>query len=153
MVGVLLGLAGCGFQLRESAQLSFETLYSALAPGSALGVEFARQVRGTKLVTDRATAAAALDMVEERRAKEVVSYSTSGRPREYRLLYIVGFKVTDTAGNELLPVTRITVRRYVTTSDVEQLSEELKEAFLYREMQEDMVQQMLRRLGAIKPAG
>lgn len=151
--GALAAAAGgCGFKLRESADLPFATLYSGLTPGSTLAAEFARQARrGTTLVDSPDKAEAALILVSENRDKEAVSFSRSGRPREYELRYSVQFRVVASDGSELLGPTRIALRRYLTTTDLEQLSEELEEAFLYSEMQSDMVQQILRRLSAIKP--
>ncbi|MEZ5649403.1 MAG: LPS assembly lipoprotein LptE [Burkholderiaceae bacterium] len=144
-------LAGCGFQLRESVQLPFRTLYADLPKGSSLAVEFARQARqGTTLVPSPEGAEAVLREVSEVRLKEPVSFSPSGRPREYELSYRVRFRLDGPDQVELLPPTEITIRRYITTSDIEQLSEELEEAFLYSEMENDMVQQILRRLGAVK---
>ena len=73
----------------------------------------------------------------------------SGSPREYELRYRVRFRVVDPKGVTILRPTEILLRRYITTTDVEVLAEELEEEFLYRSMQRDMVQQILRRLAAI----
>ena len=151
--GTLLA-SGCGFRLRESAELPFRTLHARITPGSSLAIEFARQARqGTRLVDDEKQAEAVLELLVERRDKEVVSFSRSGRPREYELRYRVGFRLLTRDAEVLLPETEITLRRYITTTDLEQLSEELEEAFLYDKMESDMVQQMLRRLAVVKPAG
>lgn len=151
--GLALGLVGCGFKLRQSASLPFDTLYNGLGDGS-LSIEFERQVRlasGTLLVRDPTAAQARLLLVQETRAKEAVSFSPIGRPREFQLNYRVVFRVLDSDNVEVLRPTTIALRRYITTSDIELLSQQLEEEFLYREMQNDMVQQMLRRLAAIPP--
>lgn len=151
----LLGLVavhGCGFKLRDSVDLPFETLFNALGTGG-LSSEFNRQIRvavATTIVTNRDEAQVSIDLISENRQKEAVSFSTSGRPREYELRYAVKFRVRDRELIELLRPTEIELRRYITTTDVELLAEQLEEEFLYREMQSDMVQQMIRRLAAIK---
>lgn len=148
--------SGCGFRLRGSVDIPFARLYNNLGRGSGLGNTFATYVRiagGTTLVDARSEADASIDLVEEVREKEPVSFSISGSPREYEIRYRVTFRVVDPNNVDYLEPTEIVLRRYITTSDVEQLSEELEEAYLYREMQQDMVQQILRRLAAISRTG
>ncbi len=150
---LVAGASGCGFKLRESADIPFAKLYNNLGRGSGLGNAFATHVRvagGTVLVDDRESADAVVELVGEVRQKEAVSFSISGSPREYELRYQVIFRVLDPNGVAYLRPTTIILRRYITTSDVELLAEELEENFLYREMQKDMVQQILRRLAAIE---
>ena len=151
-LAALAPLSACGFKLRQSADLPFARVYNALGRGSGLSNAFATQVRiagDTKLVDDRAAADAVVELVGEQREKEAVSFSVSGSPREYELRYRVRFRVVDPKGVTILRPTEILLRRYITTTDVEVLAEELEEEFLYRSMQRDMVQQILRRLAAI----
>ncbi|MEZ5656974.1 MAG: hypothetical protein R3E83_00100 [Burkholderiaceae bacterium] len=116
MAGLAL-LGGCGFQLRESAELPFRTLYAELPAGSSLAAEFARQARqGTTLLPSPEGAQAILTQVSERRTKEAVSFSRSGRPREYELQYVVSFRLDGPHQTELLPLTQIAIRRYITTT-------------------------------------
>lgn len=161
IAGAVLGLAlltlnACGFTMRGSADLPFRTLYNGISPGSVLADEFNRQARiasGTELVANRSRAEAAVEVTQESRAKEAVSFSPSGRPREYLLRYQVTFQVRDASGVALLEPTQISLRRYITTTDVEVLSAQLEEEFLYREMQTDMAQQMLRRISVVRRDG
>ena len=44
----------------------------------------------------------------------------------------------------------ILLRREITTTDTQLVAKEQEEALLYREMQTDMVQQLLRRLAVVK---
>ncbi len=146
-------LAGCGFQLRRSAALPFRTLYTGFAPTSAVGAEFRRLVRvaeDTRLVDDPAEAEARLVDIRELREKEVVGFSSTGRPREYQLRLRFTFRVVDRDSQPLLPLTEIVLRRDITSSDVELVAKQQEEELLYREMQSDLVQQLLRRLAAIR---
>lgn len=147
-------VTGCGFKLRQSADLPFATIYNGLPQGSGLATEFGRQIRiagGTNLVANRPDADGAVLLVSENRDKEAVSFSPSGRPREYELRYRAVFRVTNRENVEVMPPTEILLRRYITTTDVELLAEQLEEEYLYREMQTDMVQQLMRRLAAVEP--
>jgi LPS-assembly lipoprotein len=50
-----------------------------------------------------------------------------------------------------LPTNEVLLTRDVSYSDAQVLAKEAEEALLYRDMQSDMVQQILRRLVAAKP--
>ena len=66
----------------------------------------------------------------------------------YQLRYRVGFRVHDGKGGEFLPADLVVLTRDVTFNDSDVLSKETEEQLLYRDMQFDMVQQIMRRLGA-----
>ncbi len=149
---IVAPLAGCGFRLRRSAELPFRTLYTSFSPTSAIGAEFRRLVRvaeNTHLVDDPKEADARLEVLSETREKEVVGYSSTGRPREYQLRLRFTFRVVARDGTVLLPATEIVLHRDITSSDIEQVAKQQEEELLYKEMQSDLVQQLLRRLAAI----
>ena len=151
-----LALAGCGFRLRHSAGLPFETLFTGFAPNSAVGAEFRRVVRsssGTRIVDDRSQADAILVVLAEQREKEVIGFSTTGRPREYELRLRLIFRLDDPRGRSLLPTTSLVVRREISTGDIQLLSKQIEEEQIYREMRSDLVQQMVRRLSTIRRDG
>lgn len=153
MLAVAVAVAGCGFQLRRSAALPFRTLHTGFAPTSAIGAEFRRLVRvaeETRLVDDPSEAEARFEVLGERREKEVVGFSSTGRPREYQLRLRFTFRVVDRDGQPLLAPTEIVLRRDITSSDIEVIAKQQEEELLYREMQSDLVQQLLRRLAAIR---
>lgn len=152
LVALVAPLAGCGFQLRGSAALPFRTLYTNFSPTSPIGAEFQRLVRvarDTRIVRDPGEAEARLEVLSERREKEVVGYSSTGRPREYQLRLRLTFRVVAADATVLLPPTEIVLHRDITSSDIEQVAKQQEEELLYRDMQSDLVQQLLRRLAAI----
>jgi len=144
-------LAGCGFQLRGQASLPFDTLYM---PGaSPLVVELKRNVvAGThsKLVNSEKDAKAILGFTNEVREKVVLSFNTSGLVREYQLRYRVGFRLYDAKGRNYLPPNEIQLTRDVSFNEAQVLAKETEDALLYRDMQTDMVQQIIRRIVAAK---
>jgi len=151
MVASALLTAACGFQLRGQATLPFETLYVGLPAISPLGTELKRNIIAgtrTKLVDDPAKAQAILDLVGETRDKSILSFDTTGRVRELQLRYRVSFRVRDGHGRDYLPQGEIRLTREVSYNDTQVLSKESEEQLLYRDMQTDMVQQILRRLAA-----
>lgn len=152
LVASALALAGCGFQLRGTAELPFRTLFTAFPAGSTTGTVFARALRGssTRLVDQPQHAEVRLLVLEERREKETVGFTSTGRPREYQLRLLFTFRVLDAQDNELAPPTELVLRRDITTLDTQYVAKEQEEALLYRDMQHDLVQQLLRRLAAVR---
>ena len=147
-------LAACGFHLRGQAELPFESLH---IPGNnPLAVELKRNVAAaskTRLVDKPGDAQAVLGFTQELRDKIILSFSAAGRVSEYQLRYRVGFRVTDPKGAQVyLPSSEILVTRDMGYSDAQVLAKETEEALLFRDMQRDMVQQIMRRLVAAKPA-
>ena len=147
-----LCLAACGFQLRGTASLPFETLYVPNATGG-IALDLKRSIQSgsaTRVVDAPQGAEAQLQFTEETRAKEILSLSSAGRVREFRLVYRVGFRVSDGKGGDFLPLSTVALSRDVTYDDTVVLAKEAEEQLLFREMQTDMVQQLMRRLAAAK---
>lgn len=149
-----LALAACGFQLRGAAKLPFETLYVPNAT-SGIALELKRHLLSgsdTRVVDDPKNAQALLQFTEETRSKEILALNTAGRVREYRLLYRVSFRVADGKGGEYLPSNTVTIARAITYDDAVALAKETEEQLIFRDMQTDMVQQILRRIAAVQAA-
>ena len=146
-------LAGCGFQLRGTAALPFETLFIPNTTGG-IGLDLKRNIQSgtrTRVVDDQKLAQAVLQFTVDAREKNILSLSGSGRVREFQLRYRVGFRVHDGKGSEFLPASQIVLTRDFTFNDTDVLSKELEEAQIFREMQLDMVQQILRRIATATP--
>ena len=149
-----LALAACGFQLRGTADVPFQTIYLPASAGG-IGLELRRNIQaGTraKVVDDAKEAEAVLEFTQESREKEILSLTGTGRVREFQLRYRVGFRVHDGKGREFLPVSTVVLVRDISFNDTDVLAKEAEEQLLYRDMQSDMVQQILRRLAVAKPA-
>jgi LPS-assembly lipoprotein len=155
MAGVL---AGCGFQLRVSDgqyNLPFQSIWLSFNEASPLGTELKRNLRAgdtVRIETDASKAQALFDVISETRGKAILSLNSLGRVREYSLSYTLVFQVRDANNRQLLAPTEITLRRNIAFDESQVLAKESEEALLYRDMQSDLVQQILRRLAAIKPA-
>jgi LPS-assembly lipoprotein len=152
----LLALSACGFKLRGSdgtALLPFKTMVIGFTDTSPLGAELRRYIRayGTTVITDSKVADATLDVLSETREKVILSLNSAGRVREYTLFYKFRFKVRDNNGKPLLEPTEIVLKRDISFNESAVLAKESEEALLYRDMQSDLVQQILRRLSALKP--
>jgi LPS-assembly lipoprotein len=149
-------LAACGFQMRGSDgsyTMPFHSLYLTFPDTSPLGTELKRNLRaGDVAIAEKPEQAEAQFVVlGENRAKQILSLNSLGRVREYLLIYTLTFTVRDPKGVELLPATEITLRRNMAFDETQVLAKESEEALLYRDMQADLVQQIMRRLAALKP--
>ncbi len=147
------GLVACGFRLRGTQQLPFETVFIAAANNSPLGIELARSIRAgtsTRPVTDRAAAQAVVEIISEARSRDVLSVNAQGRVREYQLRLRTAFRVHDDKGREFIAPTALAVSRDLAVSEAQILARESEETQLYADMQIDLVQQMLRRLSSLK---
>ena len=147
-------LTACGFQLRGTAALPFDTLYMPNTAGG-IALDLKRNIQsGTRTVVldDAKKAEAVIEFAQEAREKQILSLAATGRVREYQLRYRVAFRVHDGKGGEFLPLSTVQLTRDITFNDSEVLAKETEEQLLYRDMQFDMVQQIMRRLaGAQRP--
>lgn len=147
-------LAGCGFKLRGEQVIPVESIYIQVPLNSQIGAEISRNLRGVskvQVVGERKDAKAIFELLGERREREVLAINAAGRAREYQLRLIASFRVVSPEGGELLPATTLTARRDISFNETDFLARENEEALLYRDMQTDLVRQMINRLSAIKP--
>ncbi|HTP60687.1 MAG TPA: LPS assembly lipoprotein LptE [Burkholderiales bacterium] len=146
-------LPACGFQLRGTADLPFKTIYIPPTNTAGVALDLRRNIRAgthTTVVDDPKQAEAVIEFTQEAREKVILSLAANGRVREYQLRYRVGFRVHDNKGGEFLPVSAIQLSRDITFNDSDVLSKDAEEQLLYRDMQFDMVQQIMRRLETAK---
>jgi LPS-assembly lipoprotein len=151
----LASLGGCGFALRRAPNFAFTTLYSGLAETSPLGVELKRSLESTgkvSVLTDArqmTQAQVILEALADQREKVVLSLNASGQVREFQLRLRFSFRLRTPAGKELIPATELALQRDISFNESAVLAKEAEEGLLYRDMQSDIVQQIMRRLAAV----
>ena len=154
--GGLLALGGCGFHLRAAPEFAFKTISVSSGETSALGNELKRTLAslGTvQVITDPAlipSTEAVLDIPVEQREKTVVGMNSSGQVTEFQIRLRVHFKLRTSQGKELIPETEILQQRDISFNESAVLAKETEEGLMYRDMQSDIVQQLMRRLAAVK---
>ncbi|MBK8889191.1 MAG: hypothetical protein IPN75_01820 [Dechloromonas sp.] len=149
-------VAGCGFQLRGtlSGNLPYKTLYIALPETADVRIWMQRYIGATgqtKIVDNAKDAEAVFQQINDSRNKIILSVNTQGRVREYRLQLNYGFRVVNAKGQELVGPNEITLSRDITYDDSTVLAKDLEEGLLWRDMNNDLVNQIVRRLSLIKP--
>ena len=155
-VAATTALTACGFKLRQAPDFAFSTLYLTAAESSPLANELRRNLESTGKVKvlreakDLNSADVILDLLQELRDRVVVATNSSGQVRELQLRLRVTFRLRTPTGGEPIPSTEIIQQRDISYNESQALAKEAEEALLYRNMQSDIVQQMLRRLAAVK---
>ena len=153
MLSAALLLSACGFHLRGQAALPFNTLYVQAAPTSVFALQLKRAVQAgsaTRVTTRPGEAEAVLQILNELQEKVILSLGAGGRVREFQLRYRVQYRLTDEKNREHIPASEISLKRDYSFNDEQALSKEAEEALLYRDMRNDAVQQLVRRLQAAK---
>lgn len=146
-------LSSCGFHLRGPVTLPFDTIYVQAAPTSFFATRLKRTLSASshaRIVDDPKEAEVTLHVIHEQQEKQILALSGGGRVREYELRYRVSYRLTGPKNKEYTPTSEIVLRQDVTYNDEAVLSKESEEALLYRDMQSDAVQQLMRRLQAAK---
>ena len=163
-------LGGCGFRLRQAPSFAFTTLMATLPATSPLRRELRTALVSSGItVVDASSppppqpggavpaqpvpppqADVVLDILADQREKSVVGSTAAGQVREFQLRLRFRFKLSTPKGKELIPESEILLQRDISYSESIALSKQEEEAELYRDMQTDVVQQVLRRLAAVR---
>lgn len=152
VLALSLWLSACGFQLRGSYSLPWETLaISGLPENSELYFQIKRGIETgslTKVVSDAKQAQATLVVLRNDQHKSILSLSAKGLVREFQLTRSFLYRVQDAQGKELQPSSQIILQREMTFDDERVFAKEAEEVIIWREMQTDLVSQLMRRLAA-----
>ncbi|MFA5083476.1 MAG: LPS assembly lipoprotein LptE [Hydrogenophilaceae bacterium] len=144
-------LAGCGFQLRGQSPLPFNGAFVEAPTTSVLaGLLRAHLAQQSKLAGQRGNADVVIRLTGESRTKTILSLSGAGKVREYRLMNAVTVSAVATDGKEMLAPTDIRLSRDFSYSDEQVLAKEAEEARLRRDVDEDALRQILRRLAFVR---
>lgn len=158
VVVAALALAGCGFHLREQAQLpaSLTHLHLLIAdPGSLLHRDLpgALERAGARVEDEAGPGIATLRIPLSTLAPEALSVGATARVREYTMRYRVEVEAVDASGTVVLPRQLIELSRDYTFDETQALGVAAQEDELKKQLQRDMVQAILRRLAALgRPA-
>ncbi len=153
LLAATLLLGACGFQLRGYYPLPFDSIYITLPETGEMHALLKRSITAgsnTRVVGTQKEGQVMLQVLGDQIAKNILSLSASGRAREYQLVRTFSFRVIDAKGHDWLPQSQIVIHRDITFNDDLVLSKEAEEGLLWRDIQNDLVQQILRRLSAAK---
>jgi LPS-assembly lipoprotein len=148
---VAAGLGGCGFALRRPPQMSFASVaLTGFAAHSPLRHELQRQLEQQLKVLDTPDRAdVVLQALVDARERSIVASTSAAQVREVQLRLRFTFRAQTPAGRELMPRAELLVARDLSYQESAALAKEHEEAELFRDMQDEMVAQVLRRLAAV----
>ena len=155
-VGALLVTAGCGFRLRGTPNFAFKSIYVNIPESSSVGADLKRALAANsalEVISDpqkMLQADVILDAVTDQREKTVIGSSSAGQVREFQLRLRFSFRLRTPQDNELIEQAEILQQRDMSYNESAALAKEAEEGLLYRDMQTDAVQQLVRRLAAVK---
>ena len=158
--GILLatgGLSGCGFALRQAPSFAFTSLrftnFVTTPVSRALQRELAAagiQVVNTAAVAGQPPVQVVLAVLIDQRERVVVGQTTSGQVRELQLRTRFRFRLSTSSGKYLIDETEMLQERDISFTETGALAKAAEEQLMFSDMQNDIVQQIMRRLAAVK---
>ncbi len=148
-----LALAGCGFKLRQAPVFSFKSI--AIPANTAFANFLRRDLKGSGTVevlpTDQvAKAEVVFEILAENRDNVIASTDINGQVNELLLRLTIRFRLHGQDGREWLAPTSIQQTRDLTYNETAALAKQSETELLFTDMQNDIAQQVVRRLAAVK---
>jgi LPS-assembly lipoprotein len=148
---LLVGLAGCGFQLRGAVAIPPGLSPVYVQGGGLVGRSIEARLEGSGVAVTRAPGQAGLvvDILSDVRNSRVVAVDAGGKALAYMLTYRVRFTARDARGVTLLEPQELALdRTFDDNPDVAVLGKEQEEDIIYSDMADDAADQVLFRLRA-----
>ncbi len=145
------GLSGCGFHLAAPLSYPFRSIAMVgFAPESPLAAELKRALAPqVQIKAVPAEAEVVLQALVDRRERSAAAMTAAGQVRELQLRLLATVRADTPAGRALMAPVALRLVRELTTNETAALAKGAEEAEIYREMQADVVAQLLRRLSAL----
>lgn len=157
----VLGLSGCGFALRKAPTFAFDTVRIQGMEGTQVSRELrdALQANGLRVLTSTTPAVPAalapvaqaiLTVLVDQRERVVVGQTAAGQVRELQLRTRFVFRLRTPTDKILIDDVELLLERDISFNETQVLAKDAEEQMLYRDMRSDIVQQVVRRLAAVK---
>lgn len=147
-------LSGCGFKLRSAPTFAFQTLAVTPETNGLVAADLIRYFGSAVVplapIRGSEPPQVIVDILQEAREKSVVGVNASGQVREFQLKIRIRFRMRTPDGRELIAPTEIAQQRDISFNESAVLAKEAEEVLLFRDMQADILQQLVRRLAAVK---
>ena len=148
---LVLILSGCGFHLRGESTTGLKSIY---VPGaSAMAQEIRRTLAGgaTRVLPTAEGAEATLQILSENRDKTVNTITGAGRVYEHALTLRVRYQM-NVAGRDdpVIAPTETVARRLLTYSEAAPIAKEAEEQLLFKDMQVELADRILRQVAIAK---
>jgi LPS-assembly lipoprotein len=149
-----VGLGGCGFALRGSQALPFQrAALVGFTPRSSLERAVRTQlVQVAQVVDNPAQADVVIQALRDARERAVVAATAAGQVRELQLRVRLAWRASTPRGQSLIEPNELLLTRDLSYNESAALAKAQEAEVLYAAMDDDIAQQMMRRLASIKPS-
>jgi LPS-assembly lipoprotein len=148
----LVLLSACGFQMRGTTPLPFDSLYMSMPDNRKFTADLRRAIKasspGTRMADSAKEAQVILQQVSSRRSRREVSLNPQGRVEEYELSVRFTFRLIDSKGNAIIPDTTLSAYRQMPYDAQVVQAKASQMDVLYSSMEQSLVSRVLRRLTA-----
>jgi LPS-assembly lipoprotein len=154
--GMLAGLTGCGFALRQAPKFAFDSVQVTGLENTSVSRALQQAMVSSGILVANSSAGTAvtpqvqLSVLVDQHERVVSGQSSSGEVRELTLRARFRFRLGTPAGKYLLEETELLLERDISFSETDALAKAAEETMMFRDMDGDIVQQVLRRLAAVK---
>lgn len=148
---ITINLSACGFHMRGLADVPFKSVYfqgNTIIISKQLNKTL--NINGVKILQSVDDADLMIDILGEESEKRILSLSGQGKVNEYELYYRVHYRTRQTSEALWSQVNTVEARRDYSYSDAETLAKQGEEKRLNEDMQNDVVNNMMRRLSVLK---
>lgn len=144
-------LSSCGFHLRGAADIAYESIF---IQGNTLiiskNLKKSLNTNGIKVLNSAEGAELLLELVGEESEKRILSLAGRGTVNEFELYYRVHYRTKPADAATWSAVQTMEARRDFTYSDANLLAKQGEEKRLNENMQQDVLNGLLRRLSRLK---
>jgi LPS-assembly lipoprotein len=130
LINLVAVVAACGFQLRQSPNYAFTTLFENLPENDTMGASLRRNISASGQVTvvtdvrDVEKAQVIYEPILNVREKVILGRTSTGAIREYQLRLRYRFRLRTQGGKELIPDAEIFLTRDINFNETGALSKE-----------------------------
>ena len=150
---IAITLSSCGFKLKGSYEIPYQTIYLQAAGESRVGRIIKRQIQrksNIEIVQTLSAAEATINILEEVSTRAVAVLSNVGSVDEYELIYTVRYRVGPGQNSSNMTEGQIVLRRKITHSDLDIAAKSNEEDALINDMASEAATGILVRLSKTK---
>ena len=149
---LVAGLTACGFAMRGTSPLPFDTLYLGVNDNAPFGAALRRALLasspGTRIVQNSKDAQVTYVELQNSRSLREVSLNAVGRVEQYELTVHYAFRLIDARGRVVLNDTQLSASRELPYDDQFMQGKDADMQRVYEDLELAMVSRIVRRISA-----
>ena len=150
---IAITLSSCGFKLKGSYEIPYQTIYLQAAGESRVGRIIKRKIQrksNIEIVQTLSAAEVTINILEEVSTRAVAVLSNVGSVDEYELIYTVRYRIGPGQNSISMQEGQIVLRRKITHSDLDIAAKSNEEDVLINDMASEAATGILVRLSRAK---